>query len=63
MRIGEIPDAVPYIYKKIMGENTAVYTGTAALSKEPSSLSNRDMPEIEFIFKSSDTEMIVNRDI
>lgn len=63
MRLGEISDAVPFIYKKVMGENTATYTGTASLSKEPSSVSNRDMPEIEFIFKSSDCEMVVLRDL
>lgn len=61
MRLGELSDSVPFIYKKVMGKNTAVYTGTASLSKEPSNVSNRDMPEIEFIFKSSDCEMVVTR--
>ena len=61
MRLGEISDTVPYIYKKVSGANTMIYTGTASLSKEPSSVSNRDMPEIEFIFKSSDSEMVVSR--
>jgi hypothetical protein len=61
MRIGEISDTVPFIYKKTVGKNVTVYAGTASLSKEPSSVSNRDMPELEFIFKSSDTEMVVTR--
>ena len=61
MRLGEIADTVPYIYKKVVGGNTIVWTGTATLSKEPSVISNREMPELEFIFKSSDSEMVVVR--
>jgi hypothetical protein len=62
MRLGEVSDTVPYIFKKIVGDNTIVWTGTATLSKEPSVISNREMPELEFIFKSSDSEMVVLRD-
>ena len=61
MRIGEISDTVPYIYKIVVGKNTTVYAGTATLSREPSQSSNREMPELEFIFKSSDSEMVTVR--
>lgn len=62
MRLGEVANTVPYIFKKVIGDNTVVWTGTATLSKEPSIISNREMPELEFIFKSSDSEMVVLRD-
>ena len=62
MRLGEVASTVPYIFKKVVGDNTVVWTGTATLSKEPSIISNREMPELEFIFKSSDSEMVVLRD-
>ena len=61
MRLGEVASTVPYIFKKVVGDNTVVWTGTATLSKEPSIISNREMPELEFIFKSSDSEMVVLR--
>ncbi|MAO24259.1 MAG: putative structural protein [Prokaryotic dsDNA virus sp.] len=60
MKLGEISD-VQYIYKKVMGANTTVWSGTCALSKLPSLTANREMPEIELVFKSSDSEMVVNR--
>ena len=59
-QVGELEN-IPFIYKRKSGKNTTVYNGTAALSKQPSSVSNRDMPEIELVFKSSDTEMVVGR--
>ena len=62
MQAGETENAVPYIYKKIVGDNTFVMTGTAALAKRPVPLSNREMPELEFTFKSSDSELAVLRD-
>lgn len=61
MRAGEVSDTVPFIYKSTVGKNTTVYTGTATLSREPSQSSNREMPELEFVFKSSDTEMVTIR--
>jgi len=61
MRAGEISDTVPYIYKTVLGKNTTVYAGTATLSREPSQSSNREMPELEFIFKSADSEMVTIR--
>ena len=63
MRSGEVSDTVPYIYKTVIGKNTTVYSGTATLSREPSQSSNREMPELEFIFKSSDSEMVTVRGI
>ena len=61
MRIGEVSDVVPFIYKKVVGKNTTVYTGTCSLKREPSSVSNRDMPEMEFMFGSSDCETVTLR--
>lgn len=60
LEVGEIAIA-PYIYKKVIGNNTTVATGTCVLSKVPIPDSNRDMPEYEFVFKSSDTEVVVTR--
>jgi hypothetical protein len=59
MRLGELNDVVPFIYKKIVGYNTITMTGTCTLSKIPVPTSNREMPELEFIFKSSDAELVV----
>ena len=53
-KAGEITDLI-YIYKRTVGDNVETWTGTCSLSKPPSSTSNRDMPEREFVFKSSDT--------
>ncbi len=61
MRVGEVSDVVPFIYKKKVGKNTTTYTGTCSLKREPGSVSNRDMPEMEFIFGSSDCETVTLR--
>ena len=54
---------VPFIYKTVVGKNTTVYAGTATLTKPPPQTSNRDMPELEFVFKSSDCEMVTVRGV
>jgi len=55
---GEITD-LPYLYKKVMGDNTQVMTGTCTLVRNPMPISNREMPILEYTFKSSDTESVV----
>ncbi len=55
---GEITD-LPYLYKKQMGDNTQVCTGTCTLVRKPMPTSNREMPILEYIFKSSDTESVI----
>jgi len=60
IKAGELNAAPPFIYKKIVGGVTYVYTGTCLLSKRPPLTSNRDMPEIELIFVSSNmTEVVI----
>jgi len=60
-QIGEISDSVPYIFKQVIGKNTTVWAGTANLKKLAPSTANRDMPEIEFVFGSSDSEKVTLR--
>tara|TARA_R110001606_G_scaffold211695_2_gene359338 strand:+ start:420 stop:833 length:414 start_codon:yes stop_codon:yes gene_type:complete len=55
---GEITD-LPYLYKKVMGDNTQVMTGTCTLVRKPMPTSNREMPILEYVFKSSDTESVI----
>jgi hypothetical protein len=55
---GEITD-LPFLYKKVSGDNTDVATGNCTLVRVPLPTSNREMPILEYIFKSSDTEAVI----
>jgi len=60
LKNGEIAQAPPFIYKKIVGGVTYVYTGNCLLSKQPPLTSNKDMPEIELVFITANmTEVVV----
>ena len=58
VKTGEITDTA-FIYKKLMGNNDYVCTGTCTLKRKPMPTSNREMPILEFIFGSSDTEAVI----
>lgn len=54
IKSGETIEPPPFIFKKIVGGNSFVYTGTCILSKNHSITASRDATEIELIFVTAD---------
>lgn len=50
IKAGEIIEPPEFIFKKIVGDNTFVYSGNCILSKTPSLTASRDATVIELVF-------------
>ena len=59
LKTGNITDVPLFIAEKTSGDQVTRYTGTCALARRPRMVANRDKSVYEFVFKSSDCEMVV----